>query len=151
LDVFARVRDADVGGQQEPLKRKKRAKLYYLRDRAPKESTVIVNDKVAPPQPPVSVSVSVSVCVFPAPLLSPHFLLTFASLLYFRILQGFASLLCFRIPPLLPARGECAFCFFCAPCRGVSCVRRSIHRSYISLTLSIAVLASQDLNLPTVP
>lgn len=30
---------------KEPLKRKKRAKLYYLRDRAPKESTVVVNEK----------------------------------------------------------------------------------------------------------
>lgn len=30
---------------KEPKKRKKRAKLYFLRDRAPRESTVVVNDK----------------------------------------------------------------------------------------------------------
>jgi hypothetical protein len=95
LDVFAHVRDADVEGQQEPLKRKKRAKLYYLRDRAPKESTVVVNDKVAPPQPPVCLSVAVAACVFPAPLLSPHFL------------QASASLLCFH--GWRVARAQCFF------------------------------------------
>lgn len=30
---------------KEPTKRKKRAKLYFLRERAPKESTVVVNEK----------------------------------------------------------------------------------------------------------